>query len=122
MSVQDLTKENFEETIGNNDIVIIDFWAEWCGPCKAFKPIFHSASDRHDDVTFVSCDTEAQTELAGMFQIRSIPTTVIFREQIPIFSQPGMLPADALDEVLGKVKELDMDEVRKTVEEQTAQA
>ncbi len=122
MSVQDLTKDNFENTIGDNDIVIIDFWAEWCGPCKAFKPIFHAAADRHEDVTFVSCDTEAQTELAGMFQIRSIPTTVIFREQIPIFSQPGMLPAEALDEILGKVKELDMNEVRKTVEEQAAQA
>ena len=122
MAVQDLTKDNFETTIAENDIVIIDFWAEWCGPCKAFKPIFHAASDRHEDVTFVSCDTEAETELAGMFQIRSIPTTVIFREQIPIFSQPGMLPAEALDEILGKVKELDMDEVRKTVEEQTAKA
>jgi len=122
MAVQDLTKENFESTISDNDIVIIDFWAEWCGPCKAFKPIFHAAADKHADVTFASCDTEAETELAGMFQIRSIPTTVIFREQIPIFSQPGMLPAEALDEILGKVKELDMDEVRKTVEEQAAQA
>ena len=97
MAVQPLTKDNFEGTIGNNNIVIID-------------------------VTFVSCDTEAETELAGMFQIRSIPTTVIFREQIPIFSQPGMLPAEALDEVLGKVRELDMDEVRTMVEEQTAKA
>jgi len=122
MAVQDLTKENFETTISDNDIVIIDFWAEWCGPCKAFKPIFHAAADKHADVTFASCDTESETELAGMFQIRSIPTTVIFREQIPIFSQPGMLPAEALDEILGKVKELDMDEVRKTVEEQAAQA
>jgi thioredoxin 1 len=122
MAVQDLTKENFESTISDNDIVIIDFWAEWCGPCKAFKPIFHAAADKHVDVTFASCDTEAETELAGMFQIRSIPTTVIFRERIPIFSQPGMLPAEALDEILGKVKELDMDEVRRTVEEQAAQA
>jgi len=122
MAVQNLTKDNFETTIAENDIVIIDFWAEWCGPCKAFKPIFHAAADKHADVTFASCDTEAETELAGMFQIRSIPTTVIFREQIPIFSQPGMLPAEALDEILGKVKELDMEEVRKTVEEQAAQA
>ena len=122
MPVQNLTKDNFENTISDNDIVIIDFWAEWCGPCKAFKPIFHAAADRHADVTFASCDTESETELAGMFQIRSIPTTVIFREQIPIFSQPGMLPADTLDEVLGKIKELDMDEVRKSVGEQASQA
>jgi thioredoxin 1 len=122
MAVQHLTKENFESTITDNDIVIIDFWAEWCGPCKAFKPIFESASERHEGVNFVSCDTEAETELAGMFQIRSIPTTVIFREQIPVFSQPGMLPAEALDELLGKVKELDMDEVKKMVEEQAAKA
>ena len=122
MSVQNLTKENFEKTITDNAIVIIDFWADWCGPCKAFKPIFHAAADRHDDVTFASCDTETQAELAGMFQIRSIPTTVIFREQIPVFSQPGMLPAQALDEILGKVKKLDMDDVRKSVEEKTAQA
>ena len=122
MAVQDLTKDNFENTISDNNIVIIDFWAEWCGPCKAFKPIFDSASERHEDVTFVSCDTESESELAGMFQVRSIPTTVIFREQIPVFSQPGMLPADALDDVLGKVKELDMNEVKKTAEEQAAQA
>jgi len=122
MAVQDLTKDNFEGTLSDNDIVIIDFWAEWCGPCKAFKPIFHAAADRHEEVAFVSCDTEAETELAGMFQIRSIPTTMIFREQVPVFSQPGMLPAEALDELLGKVKELDMDEVRKTVEEKEAQA
>ena len=122
MAVQELTNHNFESTITDNDIVIIDFWAEWCGPCKIFKPVFAAASERHEDVAFVTCDTEDQTELAGMFQIRSIPTTVIFREQIPVFSQPGALPPEALDELLGKVKELDMDEVRKVVEEQEAKA
>jgi thioredoxin 1 len=122
MPVAALTKDNIDTTIGNNDIVIIDFWAEWCGPCKAFKPIFEAAAERHDDVAFVSCDTEAETDLAAMFQIRSIPTTVIFRDKIPVFSQPGMLPAEALDEVLGKVKDLDMDEVRKMIDERQAEA
>jgi thioredoxin 1 len=111
-----------DSTIKNNDIVIIDFWADWCGPCKAFKPVFEAASERHDDVTFMSCNTEEQGELAMMFQVRSIPTTVIFKEQIPIFSQPGMLPAEALDEVLGKVRELNMDDVRKELAEQQEQA
>jgi thioredoxin len=122
MAVQTLTKENLNQTITDNNIVIIDFWAEWCGPCQTFKPVFEQASDRHDDVTFVSCDTEAQSELAAMFGIRSIPTTMVFREQIPVFNQAGALPPQALDELVGKVKELDMDEVRQMVAEQTAKA
>ena len=118
MTVSTLTRSNLEETVATNDIVIIDFWASWCGPCQHFKPIFEEASERHGDVSFVSCDTEAEPEVAAMFQVRSIPTVVVFREQIPVFSQPGMLPAEALDELLGKVRDLDMDEVRREVEEQ----
>jgi thioredoxin len=121
MAVTQLTQENIEETINNNDIVVIDFWAPWCGPCRTFKPIFEEASDRHADVAFAACNTEEQTELATMFQIRSIPTLVVFREGVGIFGQPGMLPAEALDELMDKVRELDMEEVRAEVEKQQEQ-
>jgi thioredoxin 1 len=122
MAVTALNTDNIQSTIENNDIVIIDFWAEWCGPCQAFKPVFEAASENHQDVTFASVDTEDQAQLAAMFQIRSIPTLVVFREQIPIFGQPGMLPAETLEELISKVKELDMDEVRAEVEKQQAKA
>jgi len=115
MSVMTLTTDNLETTIASNGIVIIDFWAEWCGPCRAFKPIFEAAAEKHTDVSFASCNTEEQPELAAMFQIRSIPTLVVFRDGIPVFGQPGMLPGAALDELLQKVRELDMDEVRARV-------
>ncbi|BAZ94824.1 thiol-disulfide isomerase and thioredoxins [Thiohalobacter thiocyanaticus] len=118
MATVELTKENFEQIITDNDFVLIDFWAEWCGPCKNFAPIFEEASEKYPDIVFAKVDTEAQQELAAYFQIRSIPTLMIFRERVIIFSQPGMLPGSALDELIGKAKELDMDQVRKEIEEQ----
>jgi thioredoxin 1 len=118
MPTIELTKENLDSTIEDNAIVFIDFWAEWCGPCKMFGPVFKAASDKYADIVFASCNTEEQQEVAGSFGIRSIPTLAVFREKILIFMQPGALPAAALDEIVGKVKELDMDEVRADIEKQ----
>ncbi len=118
MAVTQLTQTNLEDTINDNDIVVIDFWAPWCGPCQTFKPIFEQAAEKHDDAVFASCNTEEQSELAAMFQIQSIPTLVVFREGIGIFGQPGMLPTEALDELMDKVRGLDMDEVRAEAEKQ----
>ncbi len=122
MAVTQLTKDNFEQLLEQNDILIIDFWAPWCGPCRSFKPIFEAASERHEGVAFAACNTDEESELATMFQIRSIPTTYIFRDKVAVFGQPGMLPAQALDELLGKVKELDMAEVHAEVEKKKATA
>ena len=118
MATVEVTKDNFEETIKNNDIVMVDFWAPWCGPCKSFAPIYESVSEKHDDVVFAKVNTEDEQELAASFQIRSIPTLMILREQVVIFSQAGMLPENALEEIIGKTRELDMDMVRKDIEEQ----
>jgi len=116
----DLTKDNFQSAIDDNDIVIVDFWATWCGPCKQFAPVFEAASELHPDIVFGKVNTEEQQELAGDFQIRSIPTLMIFREQIGVFMQPGALPPQALEEIIGKVRELDMDYVRAEVAKQAA--
>ncbi|MCK5876136.1 MAG: thioredoxin [Candidatus Marithrix sp.] len=118
MATIELTKDNFEQTINDNDIVLIDFWASWCGPCRSFAPIYEAASEKYPDMVFAKINTEQERELATQFQVRSIPTLVIFREKIIIFSKPGSLPAQALDEVIGKALELDMEVVRAEIAKQ----
>jgi len=120
MATLELTQNNFAQTVGGNDLVIVDFWAPWCGPCRAFAPIYEAASEKYPGVVFAKVNTEVEQQLAASFSIRSIPTLMIFREQIILFSQPGSLPASALDEVIGKVRELDMEMVRKEIAEDQA--
>ncbi|MBF0139908.1 MAG: thioredoxin [Magnetococcales bacterium] len=115
MATVTLNKENFEQTINSNDVIIIDFWASWCGPCKAFAPIFEKVSERYPNLVFGKVETDDQQELAQAFQIRSIPTLMIFREQIIIFSQPGMLPEPQFIELIEKALMLDMDQVRQEI-------
>lgn len=117
MATREATDENFNEIVEKNGIVLIDFWAEWCGPCKRFGPVFEAASDKHQDVVFAKVDTEAQPALAGAFGIRSIPTLMVFRDSVLIFQQAGSLPAAALEELVDKVKALDMDKVRAEIAE-----
>ena len=123
MAVVDLTDDNFEQTVTENGFVIVDFWAEWCGPCKSFAPTYSKVSEDHPDIVFAKVNTEEQQQVAAHFQIRSIPTLMIFRDQIIIFSQAGALPEGSFRELIQKASELDMDEVRKQIEaEQAGQA
>lgn len=108
----EMTQQHLAETVATNDIVVLDFWADWCGPCKAFAPVFADASERHTDVVFAKVDTEAEPELSNAFGVRSIPTIVVIREGIPVFSRAGALPGHALDELIEQVRTLDIDAVR----------
>lgn len=111
----ELTKDNFDEIVSGSDFVLIDFWASWCGPCRMFAPVYEKAAERHSDLIFAKVDTEAQPELAAAFDIQSIPTLMIVRDNIAVFSQPGALPEQALEDVIGQARDLDMDAVRASV-------
>ncbi|WP_295538307.1 thioredoxin [uncultured Thiohalocapsa sp.] len=112
MAVVELTQENFESTVADNSFVVVDFWAPWCGPCRTFAPVFEKVSEDHGDIVFAKVNTEEEQQIAAHFQIRSIPTLMIFRDQVIIFSQPGALPEGSFRELLTKAGELDMDQVR----------
>jgi thioredoxin len=118
----EVTQENFNQVVSGNNMVIVDFWAPWCGPCRSFAPAYEAASEKHPDVVFAKVNTEEQQALAGYFQIRSIPTLMVFRDKIIIFAQPGALPAAALEQVIEKAKALDMNEVRREIEKEQANA
>ncbi|OLF07533.1 thioredoxin [Actinophytocola xinjiangensis] len=120
MATVELTADNFNEVVSAEGTVLIDFWAAWCGPCRGFAPVFEKASEEHGDITFGKVDTEDQTEIAQAFGISSIPTVMAVRDGVVLYAQPGALPAPALAELIGKVREVDMDEVRATIKEQQA--
>jgi thioredoxin 1 len=118
MAVVELTKENFEQVVTSNATVIVDYWAPWCGPCKGFAPVFERVAEQHPDVVFAKVNTDEEQEIAAHFQIRSIPTLMVFREKIIVFSQPGALPQNAFEQVVTKAKALDMEEVRAQIKEE----
>ncbi|GHF16423.1 putative thioredoxin-2 [Amycolatopsis deserti] len=118
MATVTLTKDNFEEVVNSDGMVLVDFWAAWCGPCRMFAPVFEGAADRHDDIVFGKVDTEDQTELAQAFGIQSIPTLMAVRDGVVLYAQPGALPEQSLEELIGKLREVDMDQVRAEIAKQ----
>ena len=117
MATIELTKDNFAQVVGDNDTVIVDFWAPWCAPCRAFAPTFEQASEKHADVVFAKVNTEEEREVAGAFNIRSIPTLMVFREKVILYAEAGSLPASALDQVIAQAKDLDMAAVHREIAE-----
>lgn len=122
MATVDLTKDNFEQVVGGNDVVIVDFWAPWCAPCRAFAPTFEQASEQHADVVFAKVNTEEEQEVAAAFNIRSIPTLMVFRENVILYAEAGSLPAQTLEQVITQAKGVDMPAVHREIAERGAEA
>jgi len=121
MATVELTKDNFEQVVTGNDVVIVDFWAPWCAPCRAFAPTFEEASEQHADVVFAKVNTEEEQEVAGAFNIRSIPTLMVFREKVILYAEAGSLPAPALEQVITQAKGIDMSAVHREIAERGAE-